>query len=59
MGIKNPFPITKTTLKNISFLGVLNWVTDHSQTDKCVEIISAPRAWKVKHARVLQIALEG
>ena len=49
----------KITIKVISFLGVLNWVTVHSQTESCVEIISTPRDWKVKHARVFQIALEG
>ena len=57
--IKNPFFMTKSTFKDISFLGVLNWVTVHSQTDKCVEIIPTPRDWKVKHARVFQITLQG
>ena len=51
--------MTKKTFKDISFLEVLNWVTVHSQTEKCVEIISTPCDWKVKHARVFQIALEG
>ena len=59
MGIKNPFPMTKSTFKDISFLEVLNWVKFHSQTEKCVEIISTRRDWKVKHVRVFQIALEG
>ena len=49
----------KITIKVISFLGVLNWVTVHSQTESCVEIISTPRDWKVNYARVFQIALEG
>ena len=43
MGIKNPFPKTKSTFKDIAFLEVLNWVTVHSQTEKCVEIISTSR----------------
>ena len=38
MGIKNPFPMTKNTSKGISFLEVLNSVTVHSQTEKCVEM---------------------
>ena len=59
MGIKNPFPMTKSTFKDISFLGVLKWVTVYSQTEKCVEIISIPRDWKVKHGRVFQVALQG
>ena len=33
---------------------VLNWVTVYSQTEKRVDIISTPRDWKVKHARVLE-----
>ena len=49
--------MTKSTFKDISFLLVLNWATVHSQTEKCMEIISAPRDWKVKHARIFQIAL--
>ena len=57
--IKNPFPLTKSTFKDISFLGVLNWVTIHSQTEKYVEIISTPCDRKVKHARVFQIVLKG
>ena len=44
--------------KDISFLGVLNWVTIHSQTEKYVENISTPRDRKVKHSRVFQIALK-
>ena len=51
--------MTKYTFKNISFLGVLNWVTIHSQTDKYVEIISTPCDGKVKHAKIFQIALKG
>ena len=43
MGIKNPFPMTKSTVKDISFLKVLNWVTVHNQTVKYVETISTPR----------------
>ena len=35
----------KSTFKGISFLEVLNWVIVHSQTEKCVEIISTPRDW--------------
>ena len=45
--MKNPFPIINST-----FLGVLNRVTVHSQTEKCVEIISAPHDGKVKHATI-------
>ena len=30
--------MTKSAFKDISFLGVLNWVTIHSQTEKYVEI---------------------
>ena len=37
--------MTKKAFKDISFLEVLNWVTVHSQIEKCVEIISAPRDW--------------
>ena len=59
VGIKNPFHITKSTFKDISFSRVLNWVTAHSQSEKCVEIISTSCDWKVKHARDFQIALEG
>ena len=51
--------MTKSTIKDISFSEVWNWVTVHSQTEKCAEIISTPRDWKVKHVRVFQIALEG
>ena len=51
--------VTKSTFKDISFLGVLKWVTVHSQTERCVEIISTPRDWKVEHARVFQITLLG
>ena len=40
--------MTKSTFKDISFLGVLKWVTVHSQTEKCVEIISTPLDWKGK-----------
>ena len=57
--IKNLLLMTKSTFKNISFLGVLNWVTIHSQTEKHVEIISTLRDGKAKHARVFQIALKG
>ena len=32
--------MNKGTFKDISFLGVLNWVTIQSQTEKYVEIIS-------------------
>ena len=45
VGNKNSFPMTKSAFKDISFLEVLNWVTVHSQTEKCVEIISTPRDW--------------
>ena len=51
--------MTKSTYKDISFLGVLNWVTIHGQTEKYVEILSTHRDGKVKHAKVFQIALEG
>ena len=37
--------MTKITFKDISFLEVLNWVTVHSLTEKCVEIISKRRDW--------------
>ena len=59
MDIKNSFPMTKSTYKDISFLGVLNWVTIHSQTEKYVEILSTHGDGKVKHDKVFQIALEG
>ena len=59
MNIKNAFPMTKSTFKEISFLGVLNQVTTHSQTEKYVEIISTPHDGKVKRARVFQITLKG
>ena len=49
----------KSTFKDNLFLGVLKWVTVHSQTEKCVQIISTPLDWKGKHARVFQIALQG
>ena len=49
----------KSTFKDISFLGVLNLVTFHSQTETYEKIIFAPRHWKMKHAGVFQIALEG
>ena len=51
--------MTKSTFKDISFLEVLNWVTVHNQTEKCVESISTPRDWQVKNVRVFQAALEG
>ena len=51
--------MTKSTFKNISLLGVLNWATVHNQTEKYGEIISIPRDGKVKNARVFQIALKG
>ena len=35
---KKQVPMTKSAFKDISFLGVLNWVTIHSQTEKYVEI---------------------
>ena len=38
-----PFSMTKIIFKDISFLGMLKWVTVHIQTEKCVEIISTPR----------------
>ena len=40
--IKNPFSMTESSFKDISFLGVLK-VTVHSQTDERVEIISRLR----------------
>ena len=40
--IKNPFPMTESSFKDISFLGVLK-VTVQSQTDECVKIISRLR----------------
>ena len=49
--------MTNSTFNNETL--VSNWVTIHSQTEKYVEIISAPRDGKVKHARVFQIALKG
>ena len=57
VGIKNQFSMTKSTFRDIQFLEVLNRV--HSQTEKCVKIISTPRDWKLKDARHFQIALEG
>ena len=59
VGIKSPFPMTKSTFKGISFLGVLSWVTVHSQTEKYVEIISTTLDWKVKHVRVFQNSIRG
>ena len=56
--IKNPFSMSKNTFKDITVLGVLNWVAIHSQTEKYVEIISTPRDGQVKHARAFQIALK-
>ena len=32
--IRNQFPMTKSNFKDISFLGVLKWVTVHNQTKK-------------------------
>ena len=49
----------KSTFIDISSLGVLDWFTIYSQTEKCVEIIFTLRDGNVKHARVFQIALEG
>ena len=40
--IKNPFPMTESSFKDISFLGVLK-VTVQSQTDESVKIISRLR----------------
>ena len=51
--------MNKSTFKSISFLGMLNWVTVHSRTEKYVEIIYTPRDRKVKHVRVFQMALKG
>ena len=51
--------MTKSTFKDISFLGVLNLVAFHSQTKKYLEVISTPRVGKVKHARAFQISLKG
>ena len=60
MDVKNPFPLTKSTFKDIQFFGVLNWVTFHSQTEKKnVEIISTPRDAKVNHAWIFQIVFKG
>ena len=44
--------MTKSTFKDISFLGALNWLAIDSQTEKYVEIISTPRDGNMKHARV-------
>ena len=52
--IKNPFRMTKNTVKSISFLRVLNWVRVHDETEKYVEIISTALHGKVKHAKVFQ-----
>ena len=49
--------MTKSIFRDISFLEVLNWVTVHSQTEKCVDIISTPSDWWVENARIVQIAL--
>ena len=51
--------MTKSTFMDISFFGVLNWVTVHSQTEKYVKIIATPCDGKVEHARVFQKALQG
>ena len=59
VGIKNQFSMTESTFRDIQFLEVLNWVRVHSQTEKCVKTISKPRDWKLKHARHVQVALEG
>ena len=59
MDIKNPFPMSKSTFQDNSFLAVLNWVAVHSQTKKYLEVISTPRVGKMKYARVFQIALKG
>ena len=56
--IKSPFTMIISTFKGISFFGVLNWVTVHSQIAKCVRVISTPHDGKVKHARVFQIGLK-
>ena len=45
VGIKSPFPMTKSTFKDILFLKVLNRVTVHSQIEKYVEIISTLHDW--------------
>ena len=37
--------MTKSIFADISFLEVLNWVKVHSQTEKCVDIISTPSDW--------------
>ena len=58
MDIKNPFHMTKSTFKDISFLEVLNWVVVHSQNMKYLEIISTPRFGKVKYVGVFQVALK-
>ena len=50
--------MTKSTFKKGSFLGVLNCVIVHSQTEKYVKIISKTRDGIVKHARVFQIGLK-
>ena len=42
MDFKNLLPMIKSTFKDISFFGVFNWNTFHSQTQKYVEIISTP-----------------
>ena len=49
MNIKSPFPMNKSTFKDVSFLTVLNRVTVHSQTEKYMDIISTPRDGRVKH----------
>ena len=48
MDVKNPFPMTKSTFKNISFKRVLSWVTVNSQTEKYVETIYAHRDGNVE-----------
>ena len=45
--------MTKSSFKDILFLGVLNWATVHNQIEKYMEIISTPRDGKMKHAKVL------
>ena len=42
---KKSFPMIKRTFKEISFLGILNWIT--TQTNKYEEIISTPHDRKI------------
>ena len=58
LDMKNPFSMINSTFKDILFLGVLNWVTVHSQTEKYLEIIFTPHDEKVKTCCSLVVQLK-